>query len=177
MRQLLIGSGNSRARNIRPTRTDAGFEELTTLDVDPRCHPDVLWDLNVVPLPFEDSAFDEIHAYEVLEHIGRQGDWRGFFAEFSEYWRILAPNGYLVGSCPAYGDAWVWGDPGHTRLISPQSFTFLDQSEYSKQIGKGSMTDYRVVYQADFNLAMQQQKDGVLYFALQAVKPSRHETL
>jgi len=175
MKQLLLGSGNARGRNIRPTNVNDGWGELTTLDIDPRCKPDVLWDLDIRPLPFADNSFDEIHCYEVLEHLGRQGDWRGFFAEFSEYWRILAPGGYLVGTCPAPGDKWVWGDPGHTREISPQSFTFLDQAQYTAQVGKGSMTDYRSVYQADFNLAMNQTKDGVLYFALQAVKPSRFQ--
>lgn len=174
MKQLLIGCGNKRDRLIRPTNTQNSWDELITLDIDPACKPDVLHDLEMLPLPFEDNAFEEIHAYEVLEHLGRQGDWRGFFAEFTEYHRIIAPGGYLVGSCPAQRDEWVWGDPGHTRELSINTFTFLDQYEYKKQVGKTSMTDYRFVYKADFRLAHSETNNGVFYFALQAIKPARY---
>jgi len=172
LKQLLMGCGNSRKRIIAPNQKET-WEQLTTLDCDPNCKPDVLWDLDKRPLPFDENTFDEVHAYEVLEHIGKQGDWKSFFEEFSEYWRIIKPNGYLVGSCPAKNSVWLWGDPGHTREISEESFVFLDQSQYTKQIGKTAMTDYRFVYKADFNVAYSDINADTFYFALQVVKPSR----
>lgn len=174
MKQLLLGCGHRRARLIRPTHTADSWDELFTLDIDPTCGADLVWDLDSPePLPFEDNTFDEIHAYEVLEHIGKQGDWRGFFREFSEYWRILAPGGYLAGSFPAPGSEWVWADPGHTRSLSPNTFTFLSQAEYTKQANVTPMTDYRHVYKADFEIAHIEENEGTLYFALVAIKPSR----
>ena len=88
--ELLIGAGNNRDKKI--TFKDIPSEwsgELVTLDIDPECNPDIIHDLNDLPMPFDDDMFDEIHAYEVLEHTGRQGDWLFFFNQFSEFWRIL----------------------------------------------------------------------------------------
>jgi SAM-dependent methyltransferase len=66
-------------------------------------------------LPFDDNTFDEIHAYEVLEHIGKQGDWMRILREWSEWWRILKPGGHLYASSPLWSSEWAWGDPGHTQ--------------------------------------------------------------
>lgn len=128
------------------------FSTPVTLDIDPTTNPDVLWDLNTLPYPFLLDEFDEIHAYEVLEHCGAQGDWRFFFAQFEELWRILKPGGKLIFSVPAPTSVWVWGDPGHTRMIHPEQMGFLSQANYAAQVGKTAMTDYRHVYSADFKV-------------------------
>ena len=57
--------------------------------------------MNKLPLPFDNDTFDEIHAYEVLEHVGKQGDYIFFFAQFSDLYRILKPNGLLVAMSPS----------------------------------------------------------------------------
>ena len=169
MRELLIGAGNKRQKKLGKGG-DFRFHDLVTLDIDPDCGPDVLWDLNDRPLPFADSEFDEIHAYEVLEHVGRQGDWRGFFAEFAEYWRILVPGGLLIASVPAWDSVWAWGDPGHTRVISTACITFLDADEYRDQVGVTSMTDYRAVWPHSFRLVHESNpNEHTLLFALKKV--------
>ena len=117
--ELLIGCGNSREKRVYDNIiVKPEWNELVTLDIDPMCNPDVTHDLDVLPYPFEDNTFDEIHAYEVLEHCGHQGDWIFFFQQFTELWRILKPKGVLVGSCPNWDSPWAWGDPGHRRIIS-----------------------------------------------------------
>lgn len=172
-RQLLIGAGASRHRAIR-LDYDGDWESLSTLDMNPDHKPDILWDLEMLPYSFaDDNTYDEIHAYEVLEHTGNQGDWRFFFAQFEEFWRILKPNGLLAGTSPAASSAWAWGDPGHTRIISPECFVFLNQEEYTKQIGKTPMTDYRFCYSADFEPVHLETKGGSFVYVLRAVKPSR----
>tara|TARA_R100001086_G_scaffold242833_1_gene170980 strand:+ start:701 stop:1216 length:516 start_codon:yes stop_codon:yes gene_type:complete len=168
MKSLLLGAGNSRIKTIAWQGREWG--DLTTLDIDPLAKPDIEWDLNERPLPFADDAFDQIHAYEVLEHIGVQGYWRAFFDEFGEYWRILKPGGVLCGTVPDWRGEWAWGDPGHTRVITPGSFAFLSQAEYRAQVGKTRMTDYRAVYKADFERLESKVQDGFHYFVLKAVK-------
>ena len=170
--ELLIGAGSARDKRVF-TQGKERWEDLITLDNNPHHKPEVLWDLTRLPLPFEDNQFDEIHAYEVLEHTGTQGDYRFFFAQFSEFWRILKPDGKLFGSCPHWKSVWAWGDPSHTRVIQKEQFMFLSQREYKNQIGKTPMSDFRYIYQADFETEMAQETEAHLLFALRAVKPSR----
>lgn len=169
-RELLIGCGNSRAKAITFPEIPAEWESLTTLDIDPNCRPDVLHDLNVLPYPFEADSFDEIHATEVLEHCGQQGDWRFFFAQFAELWRILKPGGYLIASCPMWDSPWAWSDPGHSRVISKHSLAFLSQEEYRQQVGKTHMTDYRAIYSADFETVAVRECEHNWGFVLRAKK-------
>lgn len=176
MTELLIGCGNSREKKL--VYKDGGFgdewTELVTLDIDPSCEPHVVHDINILPLPFPDNHFDEIHAYCVLEHVGVQGDWRFFFAQFDDFWRMLKPNGVLVGTCPMPTSPWAWGDPGHTRIMSPECLTFLKRPEYAAQVGKTPMTDYRPYYKGDFDVAIQvDHQSQQMHFALQAIKPAR----
>ena len=123
-KQLLIGCGSRRV-NL----TGRVWEELVTLDINPAHDPDVLHDLTVLPLPFRDDEFDEIHAYEILEHTGQQGDYRFFFAQFQEFWRILKPDGLFIATVPHWQGLWAWGDPGHTRVINEGTLVFLCQEE------------------------------------------------
>ena len=123
--------------------------ELVRLDINEEVKPDIVWDLNKHPLPFKDEEFDQVHAYDVLEHLGKQGDYKFFFSEFNEYWRILKPNGLFVASVPAITSGWVFGDPGHTRVFSRYMLIFLDQNTYS-QCGTSQLTDYRFIYKGNF---------------------------
>jgi hypothetical protein len=121
---------------------------------------------------FKDSIFSEVHAYEVLEHLGRQGDAESFFATFDNIWRILLPNGYLFGTCPSRFGCWLWGDPGHARAILPESLIYLDQTSY-KQCGFTTFSDYRSVYHSDFKIVSSVDDKITHSFVLQAIKPAR----
>ena len=174
--ELLLGSGSSRDRRL-VVDGKRDWTKLVTLDNNADHRPDVLHDLSVFPWPFEDDTFDEIHAYELLEHLRQQGDWRGFFDDFAELWRILKPGGYLAATCPSYRSIWAWGDPSHTRVITSGSLVFLDQEQYVKQVGVTAMSDFRFCWRGDFRAVfvdMQGEAAGEgLSFVLQAVKPSR----
>jgi len=168
-KELLIGCGVRREKQVKLKDTKE-WSGLVTLDLNPDVNPDVVHDLEVLPYPFEDSEFDEIHAYEVLEHTGRQGDWRFFFDQFYEFWRILKPGGYLFGTTPAWDSIWAWADPGHTRVLSEASFIFLNKEEYELQIGKTAMTDYRSYWRGDFDLVAYNYTDEQFGFVIQARK-------
>jgi hypothetical protein len=61
--ELLIGCGTNRDKRMG-VAGQGEWSGLVTLDIEPSLNPDVVWDLNDLPLPFEAGAFDEIHAYE-----------------------------------------------------------------------------------------------------------------
>lgn len=149
MSELLIGCGLSRIKQMHvglPT-----WQNLTTLDHEPRHEPDVLHDLEDFPYPFEDGQFSEIHAYEVLEHCGRQGDWRFFFGQWSEFHRILKDGGLFFGTVPTLESMWAWGDPSHTRVIPLVQLEFLSQSFY-EQVGRTAASDFRSHWKGNLNL-------------------------
>lgn len=171
-RELLIGCGKNRDKKLELTAAP-GWHELHTLDNAPVHNPDYLWDLNEWPLPFDDNFFDEIHAYEVLEHIGKQGDWQFFFGHFSELYRLLKNGGHLIGTVPNWDGEWAWGDPSHTRIFTPGTFVFLSQKQYTDQVGITPMSDFRDTYKADFEIVHLQKGAQLTEFVLQAIKPSR----
>lgn len=172
MAELLLGVGNNKDKRVTFPGVPKAWVDLTTVDIDPGVNPTIVHDLNVTPWPFKDNTFDEVHAYEVLEHLGRQGDIASFFSHFYEIWRILKPGGYLAGTTPMWDSPWAWGDPGHTRIINRNCFIFLDIDEY-KQVGRTSMTDYRKYWKGDFKMMTVSENEDVHGFILQAVKPAR----
>jgi SAM-dependent methyltransferase len=114
--------------------------------------PDFVHDLERLPYPFADCEFDEIHAYEVLEHCGTQGDFKFFFAQFGEFDRILKPGGFMFITCPNWGGRWAWGDPGHKRIIGFEQLLYLDKSIYTDGPKKTAMTDYSDLWQGDLRI-------------------------
>lgn len=168
-KSLLAGCGSKRIKMLAPGgNTEWG--DLTTLDNNASHGPDVVHDLNETPYPFNADTFDEIHAYEVLEHLGRQGDYQAFFNQFAEFWRILKPDGYFCASVPLPTSVWAWADPSHTRIIPRESLVFLSQAQYAAQVGITAMSDFRHIYKADFETTFAKDHDGSLFFILKAIK-------
>jgi hypothetical protein len=55
MAELLIGCGARRVKDVR-IGNNAEWSELVTLDINPEHKPDVIHDLQDIPLPFPTSA-------------------------------------------------------------------------------------------------------------------------
>ena len=159
---LMIGAG-SRKIEVK----DA---EIVTLDISHQHDVDIYADLNKLPYCWaQDNEYDEIHAYEVLEHLGSQGDYKFFFEQFNEFHRILKPGGLLIATVPAWNTIWAQGDPGHTRVISEATLVFLTRKNYEEQVGKTAMSDYRDIYKGDFE-TMKLAREGVTFaFTLRAL--------
>lgn len=172
---LLLGCGHDRRLIVRPEGVPAP-DRIVTLDMNPDVGADIVHDLNRRPLPVQYDSFDEVHAYDVIEHLGAQGDWLGFFVEWEEYWRILKPGGLFCATVPRCDGVWAWGDPGHTRIINEGTLSFLSQAVYAAECRPGgtNRTDYRRWWRGDFDVvATQKINQAQLGFVLRAVKPAR----
>lgn len=165
--ELLIGCGHSREKRLN-LPGDKAWKELVTLDHNADTGCDVVHDLEVFPYPFADKTFDEIHAYEVLEHIGDQGDYKTFFKQFEELHRILKTGGLVLASVPYYESKWAWGDPSHRRIINEGTLSFLEQKAY-EECASTSRTDFRYCYKADFEIVYLSRNEEQLFFVLKAL--------
>lgn len=165
-----MGSGYTKKVEWEICRSAKAYSDIVRLDSNKDCRPDVLWDLTVHPLPFPRSYFNEIHAYDVLEHLACQGDYKFFFKEFSEYWRILKPLGTFVASVPKAESVWAFGDPSHKRVITEENLIYLDQEFYTLRVGKSKASDFRNLWKKSFKIiAMNKDDKDLFYFILQKV--------
>ncbi len=174
---LLLGTTPSRANPKRvkfplsPEETFTG--EVHTLDIGGEgSDTHSVFDLEGLhgtdQLPYADECFDEIHAYEILEHFGMQGDYKSFFREFGEYWRILKEKGLMVISCPMWDSPWSFGDPGHCRVLPKEIFAFLTEDHY-EQIKKddNSCSDYIALVNGWWTVIGVEESVHQLYVILQ----------
>jgi SAM-dependent methyltransferase len=177
-RTLLLGCGYQRRRLLGENPAEDAdalpWKGLVTVDIDPACNPDFVCDLNLTPWRFKDNSFDEIHAYEVLEYIGKQGNVHTFFDTFNEIYRILKPNGLLFATTASKFNNWLWADPGRRRAILPESLTFLDRKRWNKVAKTGhSISDYRAFSHCDYEILAADDNHVFNIFCLQAIKPMR----
>ncbi|MCK9519600.1 MAG: hypothetical protein M0R74_11335 [Dehalococcoidia bacterium] len=165
---ILLGCGHDKSRRMNSGRKV--WKDLCTVDINKDTKPDVEWDINNIPLPFSDDSADEIHAYNVLEHCGIQGDSTFFFRQFNDFWRILKHEGLFFATVPWWNSMWALGDPGHTRVITDGTLSFLDQDAY-KDCGTTMRTDYRYIYKGNFKcIYMQVDETETFCFGLVAIK-------
>jgi hypothetical protein len=167
MKTLLLGAGSRPYKQLFRPGHEAWEGTLVRLDYNADHKPDIVADLEVLPYSWaQDEEYDELHAYEVLEHTGQQGDWKFFFAQFSEFWRILKPKGRLFATVPRWDRVWAWGDPSHKRVINHGSLTFLSQDSY-KHVGQSAMSDFRFCYKADFAFVWDDMDEDLFKFVLE----------
>lgn len=89
------------------------------LDVAPLPGVDVVHDLKVLPLPFEDGRFDHVACLDVLEHLD-------YVPVLKEIHRILKPGGTVRIDVPHFTSSNVYVDPTHRGIgFSVKTFRFF----------------------------------------------------
>jgi predicted SAM-dependent methyltransferase len=199
MTELLLGCGFARKKLLGLPGRPLEWAGLVTCDVNAKCSPDILCDLDppdsryaadfdweiekvsesAVALTvaedeqifFRENMFEEVHAYEVLEHLGQQGFTKSFFCTFYNIHRILKPGGHLFATVPSRFSAWLWGDPSHRRVICAESLAFLSQDVIAKNRAMGAaMSDFSTLWDRDFKVLSAQDNHTNFIFCLQAIK-------
>ena len=190
MSELLLGCGFSRQKLLGQNGHALEFKDLVTLDYNLKCAPDLVCDLDTAGpwmvadegrtdqgkkclegVFFKPDFFAEVHAYEVLEHLGTQGDAAAFFNCFSNIHRILVPGGFLFATVPSRHSPWAWGDPSHRRVIQQESLVFLDQERVAQNRKRGTqMSDFSDIWNLNFKIVASSDDHIYHKFCLQAVK-------
>src|SRR6476619_6278252 len=104
---LHIGAGKRKIRGA------------VTLDINPRVNPDVVWDLDVFPYPFPDSAFDRVVCEHVIEHLSQ------VISVMEELHRVTRPGGRVHITVPHFSSLNFNTDPTHVHAFSSRSFDYL----------------------------------------------------
>ena len=87
------------------------------------------------PLPFDNSSFDSVSAYDFLEHIPRtttinnQGVFP-FIHVMNEAYRVLKPGGIFYAITPGYPRAEAFVDPTHVNFITRKTHTYFTSPKY-----------------------------------------------
>lgn len=88
--------------------------------------------LALQPIPFPDSEFESVSAYDFLEHLPRvlaTADQRAtrfpFVELMNEVWRVLQPGGLFYASTPVYPHAAAFQDPTHVNFITANTHDYF----------------------------------------------------
>jgi predicted SAM-dependent methyltransferase len=103
-------------------KTDNGRDDELKLDI--------IRDFAKHGIPFDEDTFDEVRAYDVVEHIEL---WSEFVFMMNEVWRVLKKGGIFMFTTPAR-PVDVYGHITHFRIITPGNmepyFKNSDSPEY-----------------------------------------------
>ena len=107
MKKLNLGCGN----DIR--------EGWINLDIASLEGVDIVHDLNILPLPFENEEFDYIICYDILEHIF------DYIPLLKELHRIVKKDAIIEIKVPHYTYSRAYVDPTHIRYFAMELFYFF----------------------------------------------------
>lgn len=106
--------------------------------------------LSVQPIPYPDSCFDSVSAYDFIEHVPRilptpdgNGTRFPFIDLMNEIWRVLVPGGLLYASTPAYPHKAAFQDPTHVNIITVDTHKYFTRPELGGRI-YGYVGDFEV---------------------------------
>jgi len=103
---------------------------------------DLVYDLEKMPLPFEDNSVSEIRCEHILEHI------TNLMPLIEDLHRISVPHGKIEVLTPYYKYEAAYRDPTHVRFFTEHSFDYFQDdvnfSYYSSARFKVESVEKRV---------------------------------
>ncbi len=88
--------------------------------------------LSVARIPYAESRFDSVSAYDFLEHVPRvlpSADGRTtalpFIRLMNEIWRVLVPGGRFYAVTPAVPSLEAFSDPTHVNYLTRQTHDYF----------------------------------------------------
>lgn len=151
-----------------------GFRKLNdfwNVDIEARCNPDQVIDLDITPWPWPNDFFEKIHADNILEHLGPQP--RDFAAIVQEMYRVSKDQAEWYINVPHHRCDNAFDDFTHRRFLTSGTFKLFDQkfNHHTIQTHQAHSTfglDFGVdieIYDITYNIVnywRQQQEEGML---------------
>lgn len=131
-----------------------GYKKLYdhwNVDIEPRCNPDQVVDLEQTPWPYEDNFFTKITADNILEHLGR--DPKVFTNIIKEMYRVSADKAEWFVCVPHHRCDIFWDDYTHVRPLTAKTFRMFDQNVNFKSIeNKLSDSTFGIYHSVDLEV-------------------------
>ncbi|MCC7500441.1 hypothetical protein IT396_01405 [Candidatus Nomurabacteria bacterium] len=105
------------------------------VDSAPECQPDVVWDLEKTPWPWEDSSVDEVKLEHTLEHLGETT--AAYLNIWKELYRICKNGAVIDITVPHWNHENFAHDPTHKRPITPVGIAMFDQARNIQMAEQG----------------------------------------
>jgi len=105
------------------------------LNVDKFGKPDVLFDLETFPWPWDDGSVQEIMLSHVLEHLGQTTEI--YFSIIKELYRICMPGAYIYIVAPHPRHDSFINDPTHVRAVTPDGLQLFSKAKNREWLEKG----------------------------------------
>ncbi len=106
------------------------------VDAFPQCEPDVLFDLENFPWPWEDNSIDAVLFHQSLEHMGATT--QAFLSLIKELYRVCKNGTEIEIHVPHPRSDNFINDPTHVRIITPQLLQLFDKNLNDKWKLNGS---------------------------------------
>jgi SAM-dependent methyltransferase len=161
--KISIGSGRIRKKGF------VTVDKMPFIDGNGEQMVDYVIDLERQRLPFPDNSADEIHADNVLEHIGFSTDnpdgLEALIFVLNECHRVLAPGGIFKGNVPVFGSVKAVSDITHKRFFVKESFAYITGTGAARpdRPYHPRYADYGVM---PWNQIELKEEDEMLYFML-----------
>ena len=111
------------------------IDGYVNVDLSHACNPDVVWDLEVFPWPWDDDSIDAVRFYHSLEHIGEST--RVFLGVMKELYRVCRDGAEIEITVPHPRHEIFISDPTHVRIVTPGVLTQFDRewNDKCKEMG------------------------------------------
>jgi hypothetical protein len=103
------------------------FPGYMNVDKSPACHPDLLFDAETQPWPWQTNSVIEVQFSHSLEHMGATSS--VFLGIIRELYRVCVPDArvHILAPHPRHDD--FLNDPTHVRVLTPALFTLFDRQK------------------------------------------------
>jgi predicted SAM-dependent methyltransferase len=131
-----------------------GFKKLFdhwNVDIEPKCNPDQVLDLDQTPWPFEDNFFTKITCDNILEHLGQNP--KVFTNIIKEMYRVSQDKAEWYICVPHHRCDLFWDDYTHVRPLSAKTFKMFDQKFNYDTIQRGlSESTFGIYHSVDLDV-------------------------